>query len=154
GIPGGFSGVDVFFVISGFVIANSIISDTVNNSFTISRFYFKRVRRILPAYVSTILLTSVFASQFLLPPDLIDYTKSLTASSAFVSNIYFWKTSGYFAADSHTKPLLHTWSLSVEEQFYLFAPLLVHAIYRLGSRGRTLLLLPLTSASLALSVTA
>ncbi len=154
GLPGGFSGVDIFFVISGFVIANSIIADTVNNRFSIVNFYFKRVRRIFPAYVSMILVTSVFACVFLLPQDLNDYAKSLTASSAFVSNIYFWKTSGYFAADAHTKPLLHTWSLSVEEQFYIFAPLLVHFIYRFGRRRRALILLPLLLSSFALSVTA
>ena len=154
GVPGGFSGVDVFFVISGFVIARSIISDTVNDRFSISNFYFKRVRRILPAYVAIMLVTFVLAYTLLLPDDLIDYTKSLTASSAFASNVYFWKTSGYFSADAHTKPLLHTWSLSVEEQFYIFAPLLVYFLYRLGRKRRALILLPLLLSSLALSVIA
>ena len=154
GLPGGFSGVDIFFVISGFVIANSIISDTVGDKFSVSNFYFKRVRRIFPAYVSMILVTSVFACLLLLPQDLLDYTRSLTASSAFISNIYFWKESGYFSAEAHTKPLLHTWSLSVEEQFYIFAPLLVHFIYRFGRQRRALILLPFLISSFALSVIA
>src|SRR5262245_37672548 len=84
GIHGGFCGVDVFFVISGVVIANSIISDTLKDNFSISNFYFKRVRRILPAYAVVITLTSIFAYMFLLPPDLVDFSKSMSASSAFV----------------------------------------------------------------------
>jgi len=101
-----------------------------------------------------ILVTSVFACLLLLPQDLLDYTRSLTASSAFISNIYFWKESGYFSAEAHTKPLLHTWSLSVEEQFYIFAPLLVHFIYRFGRQRRALILLPFLISSFALSVIA
>jgi peptidoglycan/LPS O-acetylase OafA/YrhL len=154
GLPGGFTGVDVFFVISGFVIANSIISDTIERRFSIANFYFKRVRRIFPAYVFTTFIASVFAYWYLLPQDFLDYAWSLAASSAFASNIYFWKTSGYFAASAHTKPLLHTWSLSVEEQFYIFAPILVNFIYRFGRQQRALLLLPLLLSSLALSVAA
>jgi peptidoglycan/LPS O-acetylase OafA/YrhL len=154
GLSGGFAGVDIFFVISGFVIANSIISDTINNEFSVANFYFKRIRRIFPAYIVTILTTSIFAYIFMLPQDFNDYTRSLAASSAFVSNIYFWETSGYFAASAQTKPLLHTWSLSVEEQFYIFAPLLVHFLHRFGRKGRALLLLPLLLSSFGLSVIA
>lgn len=152
--PGGFSGVDIFFVISGFVITNSIVSDTSKQKFSIANFYFKRVRRIIPAYVAAILLTTILAYFLLLPQDLVDYANSLSASSAYVSNIYFWKTSGYFSAAAHTKPLLHTWSLSVEEQFYIFAPLLVYFLYRFSKKSRLAALVPIIVASLILSVAA
>jgi peptidoglycan/LPS O-acetylase OafA/YrhL len=154
GFSGGFAGVDIFFVISGFVISNSILSDTTNNTFSVSNFYFKRIRRIFPAYIAVILVATVVSYIILLPQDFGDYSKSLSASSAFVSNIYFWETSGYFVPSAHTKPLLHTWSLSVEEQFYIFVPLLVHFLHRFGRQGRALLLLPLLLSSFALSVIA
>ena len=151
-ISGGFTGVDLFFVISGFVIANSIVSDTKSGTFSISNFYFKRIRRIAPAYISVLVVVMLFSCIFLLPDDLIDFSKSMTSSGAFISNMYFWKTSGYFATSAHTKPLIHTWSLSVEEQFYIFAPILIHLIYSRQYARRLYILVALILVSFAISV--
>jgi peptidoglycan/LPS O-acetylase OafA/YrhL len=154
GLTGGYTGVDVFFVISGFVIAKSIIADSEGGTFSIANFYFKRIRRLFPAYAATMVLTTIVACLVLLPPDLADYGSSLFAASAFFSNVYFWKVSGYFATAAHTKPLLHTWSLSVEEQFYLFAPVMVHVIHRFGGTARAAILTPLILVSFAAGVVA
>lgn len=155
-LSGGFIGVDIFFVISGFVIAKSIFAELGEGSFTISNFYFKRVRRIIPALFVVYLLTSIFAAIILLPNDLISYSKSLIASATFVSNIFFWKSSAYFNPIAETQPLLHTWSLSVEEQYYLFAPLLFALLHylKLGKRVTIAVLVALFSCSLALSIAA
>lgn len=153
-MPGGFTGVDIFFVISGFVIATSIQADITSGVFTIQQFYFKRIKRILPALAVTLIVTAIAATLILLPDDLVDFGKSLAATSGFVSNFYFWKTSGYFAASAQTKPLLHTWSLAVEEQYYLLAPMAFAAIARWGGRRWLLLLGPFAVVSLACSIAA
>jgi peptidoglycan/LPS O-acetylase OafA/YrhL len=119
---GGFVGVDVFFVISGYLISAIILKDINSGKFSIATFYERRVRRILPALIGTLLGTSVLAYLFFLPGELMDYAKSLLAALFSTSNFYFWKHSGYFSAPVETKPLIHTWSLAVEEQFYLFLP--------------------------------
>jgi peptidoglycan/LPS O-acetylase OafA/YrhL len=151
---GGFTGVDIFFTISGFVIASSIRSDIYDGSFSVANFYFKRIRRILPAFVAVMIATTIAATVLLLPSDLIDYGRSLASSSTFLSNVYFWKTSGYFAAAAQTKPLLHTWSLSVEEQYYLFAPIGFWMIYRWGRARWLLFLTPIAILSFASGVAA
>ncbi len=151
---GGFTGVDIFFTISGFVIAGSILSDIRAGSFSVTNFYFKRIRRILPAFVAVMIVTTVVATMLLLPSDLVDYGRSLASTSTFLSNFYFWKTSGYFAAPAQTKPLLHTWSLSVEEQYYLFAPIYFWIIYRYGRARWLLFLAPLAILSFSVSVAA
>jgi peptidoglycan/LPS O-acetylase OafA/YrhL len=151
---GGFTGVDIFFTISGFVIAGSIINDIQIGSFSLANFYFKRIRRIGPAFAAVMIATTIAATIVLLPSDLADYGKSLVSTSTFASNFYFWKTSGYFAASAQTKLLLHTWSLSVEEQYYLFAPICFWAIYQYGRSSWLLFLTPLAVLSLLVSVTA
>ena len=114
-VPGGFIGVDIFFVISGFLITQVLIQDIHGDRFSLLRFYERRVRRILPALLAVLLLTFIVCARYSLPSELIDYSKSLIAAAASVSNIYFWRSGGYFAAPALTKPLLHTWSLAVEE---------------------------------------
>ena len=124
-LPGGFTGVDVFFVISGFLITNILHKEMRVGNFSILHFYERRARRILPALCVVTLI--VFAVCFFLffPPDFKDFGQSTSATSLFMSNILFWKESGYFALPSLQKPLLHTWSLAIEEQFYILFPILL-----------------------------
>ena len=128
GIPGGFVGVDIFFVISGYLTCSLISTELASNDFSIVRFYERRCRRILPALFAMLAVVTSAASFVLLPPDMGNFCRSLLASTVFVSNIYFWKSANYFDGASEFKPLLHTWSLGVEEQFYIFVPLILFAI--------------------------
>jgi len=123
GFSGGFVGVDVFFVISGYLITSIILSEQQKQRFTLISFYERRARRILPALMLVVLLSTVAAWYLLLPTELVDYGKSLASVGLFASNILFWTQSNYFAQASEFIPLLHTWSLAVEEQFYLLFPL-------------------------------
>jgi peptidoglycan/LPS O-acetylase OafA/YrhL len=152
GFSGGFVGVDVFFVISGYVIALSLLDDLENGRFSIFRFYAKRIRRIFPALFVTVAVTCVVAYFLFIPSFFLDFSRSLLATSVFMSNMYFWKASGYFAADSVFSPLLHTWSLSVEEQYYLFMPIAAFIIYRFVGKRWLLTLLPVIVLSFVLSV--
>lgn len=128
--PGGFVGVDVFFVISGYLITNSIFTKLVRGNFSLLEFYSHRVIRIIPALLICIIATTA-ASYFLISPnELIAFAKSAISAIFFSSNIYFWKTSGYFDLGSELKPLLQTWSLGVEEQFYIFFPFGLLIIFR------------------------
>ena len=121
---GGFVGVDIFFVISGYLIsADHSRRTSPAGKFSIAAFYERRVRRIFPALIATLLGTSVLAYLFFLPAELMSFAKSLLAALFSVSNFYFWKHSGYFSAPVETMPLVHTWSLAVEEQFYVFLPI-------------------------------
>jgi peptidoglycan/LPS O-acetylase OafA/YrhL len=155
GLPltsGGFVGVDVFFVISGFVISKSLLADLNRGRFSVAGFYERRVRRIFPALFVTLAGAWIAAFLLLLPSYFTDFSKSLAASAGFVSNLYFWKSSGYFANGANLRPLLHTWSLSVEEQYYIFAPVTFFVIFRFLRRRWLLALLPVAVLSLALSV--
>ncbi|HTV77157.1 MAG TPA: acyltransferase, partial [Steroidobacteraceae bacterium] len=147
-IPGGFIGVDIFFVISGFLITQVLLQDIHGDRFSLVRFYERRIRRILPALLAILLVTFVVCARYSLPREFIDYSKSLIAAAASVSNIYFWQSGGYFAAPALTKPLLHTWSLAVEEQFYIFWPLMLWFGLRLFRRH----LLGFTIAIIVLSL--
>lgn len=131
---GGYVGVDVFFVISGYLITSIIVAETQAGTFSIRRFYERRARRILPALFLVMLFCIPFAWLWLLPSDLEDFAKSLMAVSVFSSNILFWSESGYFDTAADLKPLLHTWSLAVEEQFYLVFPLLILAAWRFSKK--------------------
>jgi len=150
-VPGGFVGVDIFFVISGFLITQVLIQDIHGDRFSLVRFYERRVRRILPALLAVLLVTFIVCARYSLPSELIDYSKSLIAAAASVSNIYFWRSGGYFAAPALTKPLLHTWSLAVEEQFYIFWPLLLWFGLRLFRRHLLAATVVIILASLAVS---
>jgi peptidoglycan/LPS O-acetylase OafA/YrhL len=135
GFPGGFVGVDIFFVISGYLICGMIDGDIRSGSFSLGNFYKRRILRILPALFVMFLVTSAFAYLYCLPVEFEDYARSLASAVGSISNLYFAGTAGYFDAPAETKPLLHTWSLGVEEQFYLITPLLMLVAYRfLGKR--------------------
>ncbi|WGV98432.1 acyltransferase family protein [Vibrio sp. YMD68] len=150
-ISGGFVGVDVFFVISGYVIMLSLLKMLNDGTFSITEFYFRRARRIMPALFFMLLITTVFSYVWFLPTLFDDYLKSLLSSLGFVSNFYFWSTTHYFGASAELKPLLHTWSLSVEEQYYIFMPIYVFLVYRYFGQNWKLALYPPFFISLILS---
>ena len=131
---GGFVGVDVFFVISGFLITSIIVEELKTGRFSVLRFYERRARRILPALFTVMAACVPFAYRLLSPDDLKDFAQSLAAICLFASNVLFWGESGYFDTQAELKPLLHTWSLAVEEQFYVVFPLLLLAAWRLGRK--------------------
>jgi peptidoglycan/LPS O-acetylase OafA/YrhL len=118
-------GVDLFFVISGYLITKLLQDQLLTNTFSYLLFYLKRIRRIFPALLVMLCITSIAAALVLNAPDLERYAKSQLATLSFVANIYFWRTGGYFSTTNELKPLLHMWSLGVEEQFYLFFPLVL-----------------------------
>lgn len=130
---GGYVGVDIFFVISGYLITSIITDDIANDRFSIARFYNRRIKRLFPALYFMIFVCVLF-SPILLPRDMASFGTSIAAVSLFASNVLFWLTTGYFDAPSHTKPLLHTWSLAVEEQFYLLFPLVLFALRKQSER--------------------
>lgn len=129
---GGFVGVDIFFAISGYLITMVLIEDLENGRFSIMNFYERRARRILPALFLVMACSIPFAWMWMLPEQMTDFAHSLIAVSLFVSNILFWQESGYFAPAAEQKPLLHTWSLAVEEQYYLFFPVFLFLVWRFG----------------------
>ena len=134
-LRGGFVGVDIFFVISGFLITAIMVRDIADDRFSVLRFYRHRIVRILPALLAMMTVTLALGCVLLLPNPLRDLGRSAAATSVFGSNVYFYLTSDYFAAASDAKPLVHTWSLAVEEQFYLLYPLLLWSL-RSVSRQR------------------
>jgi len=126
GFTGGFVGVDIFFVISGYLITRILLNE-VNQTgkVSISGFYGRRIRRILPALVAVQIVSMIAAWFLLFPNQLIDFAKSSLSTTAFSSNFWFWSQSGYFRAQDSISPLLHTWSLAVEEQFYIIMPFVI-----------------------------
>ena len=121
-MSGGYIGVDVFFVISGYLITRNIVDDISLNRFSFSGFYYRRARRLFPALLFTIAISAVFSSLIFSPEHLERFAKSLIYAVLSISNFYFWEEAGYFDVSSSFKPLLHLWSLAVEEQFYLIWP--------------------------------
>ncbi|MEI8185222.1 MAG: acyltransferase family protein [Chlorobiaceae bacterium] len=152
GFSGGFVGVDVFFVISGFLITSIILKEIDAGQFSIARFYERRIRRIFPALFPVIAFTSVVATFLYDPISLKSVGASIYYTTFFVSNIFLCVDSGYFNAASITKPLLHTWSLAVEEQFYIFFPLLLIAISRFAKKRYLPWLLGISLVSFSLSI--
>jgi peptidoglycan/LPS O-acetylase OafA/YrhL len=145
---GGYVGVDVFFVISGFLITSIILRELQAGRFSFVRFYERRARRILPALLFTLLLCLPLAWVWMRPAELQAFGGSLVWTVLSLSNVFFWRTTGYFDLAAEEKPLLHTWSLGVEEQYYLFFPLLMVLGWRLGLRRLAWLLGGLALVSL------
>src|SRR5262245_66312902 len=128
-LSGGFTGVDIFFVISGFLITSLIVADLRVGSFSLLGFYQRRIRRIFPAMLVVLAASLVAGYFFLLPGDYTSLGTSAAYSAASLSNWYFLQNTGYFDRAGDLLPLLHLWSLSVEEQFYLVWPLLLAAFF-------------------------
>ena len=129
-IKGGFIGVDIFFVISGFLISTIIFENLRRGSFSFIEFYSRRIKRIFPALITVMLACFIFGWLILLPDEYKQLNEHIAAGSGFISNFTLWKESGYFDNLAATKPLLHLWSLGIEEQFYIVWPLLLWAIYK------------------------
>ena len=148
---GGFVGVDVFFVISGFLITNLIAESLDQDKFSLADFYVRRVRRIFPALI-LVLLFSIPAAYFLMSPtQFYNFSQSSIAATLFSANFFFWKESSYFTAIKDEMPLVHTWSLSVEEQFYLLFPLFLLFVWRWGRSKVFWLFAALSLISLVIS---
>jgi peptidoglycan/LPS O-acetylase OafA/YrhL len=148
-IFGGFVGVDIFFVISGYLITGIIQSELKSGTFSFARFYERRVRRLLPALYAMVALTAIPSFHYLLTSERLEFFRSVAAVVTFTSNFFFWFQTGYFDHAAVEKPLLHTWSLAVEEQFYLALPLLLWVLLRNARGGRLRLPIALTAISLA-----
>jgi peptidoglycan/LPS O-acetylase OafA/YrhL len=136
GFAGGFVGVDVFFVISGYLISSIVRIELSSGCFTLSNFWFRRAKRILPALFAVLAVTMVASWFIQMPNDFKNFGRSIFAQSFFASNIYFWLKSGYFNEMAETMPLLNTWSLSVEEQFYLLFPIIFSFLWFCGKNIR------------------
>jgi len=144
----GFIGVDIFFVISGFLITHILAKELTSNKYSLLSFYERRARRILPALVFVILVTLPFAWWQLLPGPMKDFSQSLIGVATFASNILFWREVGYFDTAAELKPLLHTWSLAIEEQYYVFFPLILAGVWRFGLKVVLLVCVSLFTVSL------
>ena len=152
GFTGGFVGVDIFFVISGFLITTIIHRDLLEGRFSVIRFYERRARRILPALFAVIVACLAAGWFILVPEDYDQMGQSILSALLFVSNMWFWRNSGdYFGGATDYLPMLHTWSLAVEEQFYIFFPLLLMLLHRMGRRLILPAILLLAVGSLAMA---
>lgn len=148
-LHGGFIGVDIFFVISGFLITGIVTREIAENRFSLLQFYQRRVVRILPALAVMMVVALVLGCFLLLPDALRDLGYSTTATSVFGSNFYFYATSNYFSERADVQPLIHTWSLAVEEQFYLVYPLLLLSLHRFDRKFLIRVLVAIGAVSFA-----
>lgn len=151
GFGGGFIGVDVFFVISGYLIFGKVHAQFMRGEFSLKRFFEARIRRIFPALAVVVMATALWGWYFVLPRDYMYYSRTALAALSFVSNHSFMGEQGYFDAASHTKPLLHTWSLAIEGQFYFWLPLILIVLFKVwrGAAAIPLLLGVVAASSLA-----
>jgi peptidoglycan/LPS O-acetylase OafA/YrhL len=133
-IPGGFIGVDIFFVISGYLITKIILESQDKNGFSYSDFYSRRIRRIFPSLITVLLASMIFGWINLLPGEFVNLGKNIAASTVFLSNLLAYQELNYFSLSAETKPLLHLWSLGIEEQFYLVWPLIIAIAYKRKSK--------------------
>ncbi len=150
-LPGGFLGVDIFFVISGFLISGIVIDEARSARFSLARFYARRVRRIFPALIVVLACSGVVGWTVLVADEWEQLTAHVIAAAASCANLKFWKEAGYFDAASDLKPLLHLWSLGVEEQFYLVWPLILVGVAR-RPRGIHAVILATTAGSFLLNL--
>lgn len=127
-------GVDVFFVISGYLITGKILDEMKSGTFTIKGFYLNRMRRLLPAYFLLTIVVTIFVYLYFFPEDIKNFSQSLTYSVLYISNFFFWMDTNYFSTAIEFKPLAHTWSLSIEEQFYLFLPISILLINKINGK--------------------
>lgn len=150
---GGFVGVDIFFVISGYLITTIILNEKTSGTLSIVKFYERRARRIIPALFFVIFITTLVGAFIIFPKQFVDYGRSIIAVSFFASNILFNqdKQTGYFNGAADEKPLLHTWSLAVEEQYYLFFPVFIILFWKVGRNKLLLMIVLITLMSLGLS---
>lgn len=151
GVPGGFVGVDIFFVISGYLISSVLLRDAAAGRFSILGFYDRRIRRIFPALFAVLAATTLASLVILLPSELRSYGWSMLWAVLFSSNLWFWSTTNYFGDPNIDIPLLHSWSLAVEEQFYIFWPFAVLLLAKLPRRAALALVLAVLVGSLLLS---
>lgn len=153
GFSGGFVGVDVFFVISGYLITGIILAELKSGSFTFGSFYKRRVIRLAPAYFTVLLVTTVLTWLLMLPAELEKFSVSALYSTFFIANFYMWDAvGGYFGTGAETTPLLHLWSLAVEEQFYVVWPVTLLLLFKLLGGGRYLFAAVLVALVLGLAV--
>lgn len=137
--PSGFIGVDIFFVISGFLITGIIHESLQNNQFSFTRFYSRRLWRLQPVFICLLIVTTILTFCFYLPNDLLEFSRSARKTSLFISNQFFEKTTtGYFASDTNQLPLLHTWSLSIEWQCYLVLPIALYLLHRIFGKDNVI----------------
>lgn len=148
----GFIGVDLFFVISGYLISRIVWRDLEAGEFSLGHFYARRVRRLAPALIAVQLLVLSIATFLLLPAEILSLSRESMATQLYVSNIYYWKTLNYFGLHAGGAFMLHTWSLGVEEQFYLFYPLFLMGIYRWARRHLLAVLIALFVTSFLLNI--
>lgn len=146
-LPGGFVGVDVFFVISGYLITSVLLGDLERKQFSIARFYQRRILRLLPALFAVLVGVWIASSFLYFRPELESVGWQILAAATFSSNFYFWQQDGYFTATAEAQPLLHTWSLAVEEQFYIIFPILMYLLFRFARRRISVVLLAATVVS-------
>ena len=148
---GGFVGVDVFFVISGYLITTILIEDIENNRFSIFNFYERRARRILPALFFVMFIAVLPAYLLMLPDELQNFGQSLVATTLFSNNLLLYITTDYWALESDFKPLLHTWSLAVEEQYYFIFPIFLLLLWKFGKHNVFWIITIIVVISLTLS---
>ena len=152
-VGSGYAGVDIFFVISGFLIGGIVAGEMAEGRFSWRRFYARRARRILPALFLVILVTLVAGWLTMTPEQLRYFGGGAISTLVFLSNVWFYNRIDYFNPDAAEDPLIHTWSLAVEEQFYIVLPILLFLIWRFGPRVRVGVLVALAVASFAAAVT-
>jgi peptidoglycan/LPS O-acetylase OafA/YrhL len=153
-ISGGYLGVDIFFVLSGYLITRIVHNEILAGNFSLRGFYERRIRRIVPALLVVLVCSSIVAALILLPADLVKFAKALLATLVFIPNVFAWRDTNYFSPHADQKPLLHTWSLGVEEQFYLFFPIMLMLLMRNSRRLTLPVVIGIACASFALHVLA